>query len=265
MIRFGVTQWSLDGRGVETVHRAAELGFAAIHLDAGELGGDLRLDDPALQAGYRRAAQETGIEITAIAPGYLNDYGLTSPAGSENAERCRQIIQIAVDAAAKLNVPLVCLPSFRASEIRSEQDLQRTAEVLRETCDYAAAHNLLVATENTLGVEGNLKLLESASRPNLRVLLDTQNPCLWGHNVADLTERLRPHLSNQVHVKDGTEGHMGNARLGAGEAGFIETARALQAGRFAGDLISENDYLGERRVNAARDLAALSELFKSAG
>jgi L-ribulose-5-phosphate 3-epimerase len=264
MIRIGVTQWSLDGRGAETVRRAAELGFAAIHLDAGELGGDLRLDDPALQAAYRQAAQATGVAITAIAPGYLNDYGLTSPAGSENAERCRRLIQIAVDAAAQLNVPLVFLPSFRASEIRDDADLRRTAEVLQETCAYAAAHGLLVATENTLGAADNLKLLEAVGRPNLRVLLDTQNPYLWGHHVAGLVERLRPHLSAQVHVKDGRQGQMGNALLGAGEAGFAETMRALQAGGFSGDLISENDYLGERQANAARDLAVLSELFQAA-
>ena len=112
-VRIGVTQWSLDGRGAETVHRAAALGFGAIHLDSGELDGDLRLDDDRVRGAYRRAADETGVEIVAIAGGELNALGLTSLPGTVNATRCRDSIRIAIDAAVDLGVPVVFLPSFR--------------------------------------------------------------------------------------------------------------------------------------------------------
>jgi hypothetical protein len=54
---------------------------------------------------------------------------------------------------------------------------------------------------------------------------------------------------------------MGNATLGQGDAGFSATADSLLRNGFAGALISENDYHGERRALAARDLAVLTELF----
>ena len=83
-------------------------------------------------------------------------------------------------------------------------------------------------------------------RPNARVLLDTQNPALWGHDVAAYVERLWPRLANQVHVKDGRDGRMGNAVLGDGEAGVRRRpSAALRAHGFDGILISENDYTGE--------------------
>jgi 2-epi-5-epi-valiolone 7-phosphate 2-epimerase len=261
MIKCGVCQWSVDGAGVQALARAAELGFTAIHLDAGPLDSDLLLDDPARLAAHRQAARESGVQIGAVSPSYLNDYGPTNPPSSESARRCQQLIEIAIGAAAQLGAPLVFVPSFRAGEIRDDTDLRRTAEVLQAACDLAAPHGLLVASENTLGVEGNLRLLELTGRDNLQVLLDTQNPVLWGHDTAALTAELWPHLSDQVHVKDGHDGQMGNAALGAGQSGFAATAAVLKAHGFAGTFISENDYLGENAGRAAQDLAALAALF----
>jgi sugar phosphate isomerase/epimerase len=262
MVTIGVTQWSLDRPGAEALHQAAGLGFAAIHIDAGEVGGEMLLDDAGLRDRYRQAAEDTGVQIRAIAPGYLNDYGPVSPAGSDNARKCRDIIRIAIDAAVDLSVPLVFLPSFRAGEIRDERDLARSAEVLQEACDYAAGRPLALATENTLDAAGNLKLLEAVSRPNLYVLLDMQNPPLWGHDAAGLVRAVWPRLIHQVHAKDGTGGQMGNALLGEGEGHFLETAHTLRSLGFDGAVISENDYHGRRSANAARDIEAMIAAFK---
>ncbi len=260
-VRIGVTQWSLDGRGAETVHRAAVLGFGAIHLDSGDLDGDLRLDDDRVRDAYRRASDETGVEIVAIAGGELNALGITSPPGSANAIRCRDSIRIAIDAAAELGVPVVFLPSFRAGEIHDDADLLRTADVLAEADDYVASRPLTVATENMLDAAGNLRLLDKADRTGLGILLDTQNPFLWGHPVADMVDALWPRLVDQVHVKDGRGGVMGNSALGDGESDFVGTARALRRHGFAGTAISENDYHGEREALAARDIATVAAAF----
>jgi L-ribulose-5-phosphate 3-epimerase len=256
----GVTQWSLDGRGPETIERAAALGFETIHLDSGSLDGDLRLDDDGLRERYRRAARDCGVTIGAISGGDLNDLGLTSPAGSANATRCEMSIRIAIEAAHDMGVPLVFLPSFRAGEIHDDADLSRTAEVLAAACDHASGRPVTVATENTLSADGNLRLLRAADRSDLRVLLDTQNPALWGHAVAPMVDALWPYLVDQVHVKDGIDGEMGNAVLGEGESGFAATLAALRRRGFAGALVSENDYHGARSQLARRDIAILADL-----
>ena len=105
------------------------------------------------------------------------------------------------------------------------------------------------------------RLLAIVDRPNARVFLDTQNPAQWGHDVPAYVDTLWPHLADQVHVKDGRDGRMGNAALGDGEAGFIATAAALVAHGFDGMLISENDYAGEAAGRAAGDVALLTGLF----
>jgi sugar phosphate isomerase/epimerase len=257
----GVTAWSVDGHGPAAVHRAADLGFETIHLDSGELDGDLRLDDDAVREGYVRALRERGVTIGAIAPGDLNDLGLTSPAGSRAASRCWDSITVAIDAAAEMLVPVVFLPSFRAGEIRDDAGLRRTAEVLAAACAYVGRRAVTVATENTLDAEGNLRLLEAAARPELRILLDTQNPALWGHKVPAMVDALWPHLAPELHVKDGMDGSMGNAILGEGDSGFLSTATALRRHGYTGALVSENDYHGARSVKAGRDIAILAHAF----
>jgi sugar phosphate isomerase/epimerase len=264
-IRFGVTQWSLDGDGPGTLRLAAELGFASIHLSSGDLDGGLRLDRDTVREAYRRAASDAGVRIDAISPAGLNDLGLTSPPGSREAARCAESIRIAIDAAIDMGVPLVFLPSFRAGEIRTDDDLRRTADVLAEACEMAAGTSVTVATENTLGVDGDRALLDASGRSDLRILLDTQNPVLWGHSPPALVDDLWPFLVDQVHVKDGLDGEMGNAPLGEGDAGFDATADALRRHGFAGALISENGYHGERRVLARRDIAALTARFGTDG
>jgi 2-epi-5-epi-valiolone 7-phosphate 2-epimerase len=260
MGRIGVCQWSVDGRGVETLHQAAVLGFNAMHLDANDLGSDLSLERPEVRADYVQAAQESGVQITGLAPGPLNALGLTSPPGSANALRCRELIRVGIDAAEEMGVPLVFLTSFATGEIKNDDDLARTAEVMAEACAYAQGRPVSLATENTLGLEGNLRLLQAVGCDNLTVLLDTQNPVLWGYDVPEMVDGLWVQLSDQVHVKDGSGGQMGNSLLGAGESGFTATAGRLRAHGFAGTLISENDYLGERQVNAAPDIAAMTAI-----
>jgi 2-epi-5-epi-valiolone 7-phosphate 2-epimerase len=260
VVRFGVCQWSLDRGGPDALARAAELGFTAIHLDGDELGSaDGRTDH--VMASYADAAADKGVAIVAIAPGRLNQLGLTSPEGSERALACERSIAMAIHGAARLGAALVYLPSFGNGEILDEPGLRQTAQAIQQACDMAVVFGLAVATENTLSAADNLRLLGLVDRPNARVLLDTQNPSLWGHDVAAYVDVLWPHLADQVHVKDGRGGSMGDAVLGTGEAGFAETAAALRRHGFDGTLISENDYSGPTDGIAARDLAVLTRLF----
>jgi sugar phosphate isomerase/epimerase len=86
MVRIGVCQWSLEARGPDALVRAAELGFSAIHLDGDDLAlGDWWPDGPGAAVALEAAAATTGVTIAAVAPGRLNQLGLTSAAGSEGA------------------------------------------------------------------------------------------------------------------------------------------------------------------------------------
>lgn len=261
MLRVGVAQWCLDRTGVDALYRAKALGFSAIQLDAGEPGGAPCIGRPSIQREYQQAAADTGIEITAVAVNVLTSYGLNHPLNSDHSKKSLDFIRQAADAAACMNISLVMIPSFEEGEIRSEQDLLRTAEHLRQACLYSSARGVSVATENNLGVSGNQRLLAAAAHPALNVLIDLYNPVIWGHRTADLIRSLWPHMSNQVHAKDGVGGEMGNAALNTGQGNFLESARALQEVGFEGYLILENEYGSHTEELVAQDLATISSFW----
>lgn len=261
MYYFGVAQWCLDYNGVDAVYRARNLGLSAIQIDVGEPESEFFLGNLNLQHSYCKVAEKTGVKITGIAVNSLNYYSMNSPEGSKNARNCWDLIQVAIDAATRMNVDLVFLPSFEKGEIRSQQDLMRTAEVLRKACIYAENSEVLLATENSLGVSGNLDLLGAVGHPKLRILIDSLNPVLWGHNTSTLIKELWSYICNQIHIKDGVNGEMGNASLNTGQANLIETVKVIQELGFSGYLILENEYREQTDYLIKRDMAALQELF----
>ncbi|NJM41807.1 MAG: sugar phosphate isomerase/epimerase [Anaerolineae bacterium] len=262
MIHIGVTQWCLDRGGVDAVYRAADFGVAAIQIDAGESGVAPFLSNTAVRQGYKRAAQATGVKITGIVSNLLNVHGMTNPAGTVQANKCWDAIQMALDAAMDMDIPLVYLPSFNDGEIRNQTDLQRTAELLHKACEHVADANTVVATENTLGVAGHLALIDAVAHPSLRVLIDSLNPVYWGQRPAELLRELWPWVCDQVHAKDGTNKVMGNALLGTGEANFEETAETLKSLAFSGYVILENNYASDFEARLRTDIATLRQLFE---
>jgi len=261
MINIGIAQWCLECNRVEAIYRAADLGLSAIQVDAGEIKTESFIGNATLRKAYQEAVQNTGIEITAIAINILNDYSLNNPAGSYKARKVWDMIQRTIDTAALMDVELVFIPSFENGEIRTEQELMRTAEVLYQACVYAENRAISLASENTLGVKGNRKLLTLVNKPNLQILIDSQNPVLWGYKTSNLIKELFPYICNQVHAKDGINGIMGNATLGTGQSDFADTAKTLQSVGFSGYLILENEYEQNAEIQISHDLAIICSLF----
>lgn len=261
MVRIGVAEWCLDCRGPLAIYRAARLGLSAIHIDTEDSVANISLRSLKIQNAYRKAIDDTGVQITAIAVNSLNQFGMTHAPRSIQAERCWEMIQLALDAALNLQVPMVYLPSFNDGEIHNHRDLMRTADAIRRACVSSEGSKILLATENTLDGKGNLELLAAVGHDRLRVLIDTLNPVLWGHSTSSLVEQLWPYMCNQIHAKDGTAGEMGNATLNTGIANFEETASTLCSLYFDGYLILENQYHIETETRVAADKAAIVALF----
>lgn len=261
MVHIGIAQWCLDCKGVNAVYRSADLGFSAIQIDAGGADGAPFLDSEKTQNKYLQAVQDTGVEISAIGVNILNDYGLKNSVDSKASKEIWHFIKMSIDAAAKMGIGLVFLPSFDKNEIQNNHDLIRTIALLNNTCLYASEFKVLIATENTLGVDGNLRLFKAINHPGLKILIDTLNPVLWGHCPSDLIKKLWPYICNQIHAKDGINGIMGNASLGKGDANFLETARTLQNLGFPGYIILENEYFNDAESRVNEDMNVINKLF----
>ena len=265
MINIGVAQWCLSQQGVDAIFQSASLGLSVIQIDAGGDEGAPFLDSPIVQAAYLRAARETEVKISAIGINLLNFYGMTNPIGSNASNECWNMIQLAINAAKRMHVDLVFLPSFDEGEIRDDIGLLRTAKLLSMACDIADEHHIVVASENTLGINENRKLLTSVNRPNFKILLDTLNPVLWGYQVPEMIRGLWRYMCNQIHAKDGINGNMGNAPLNTGQANFSETVATLFSLNFNGYFILENEYKQQAKKRLKEDINTLRMLWREQG
>jgi sugar phosphate isomerase/epimerase len=260
MSRIGLAQWCLGCTGPEAIDRTAELGIDLIHLDFGVPGEDNCLGPKKWRKLFRLACENQQVEVGALAVNVVERIGLLDSRTFKSA-KCQEIAQRAVDTAAAWHVPLIYIPSFHESEMRNEQDINHTADFLRKLCVYAEGCAVEVATENTLGVNGNLQLVRQTDHPKLRILFDSYNPFLWGHRPSELVEALRQHFCTQIHMKDGRNRGMGNASLGEGEGRFHETAKSLVASGFNGKIILENDYKTNGKQLINKDVGVLRAYF----
>jgi sugar phosphate isomerase/epimerase len=232
-----------------------------VQIDVGTPGSDYYLGNPEVLDAYRRFSEKSKVAIVGIGAKFVNDLGMTSNEGTQADRNCQALIATAINAAIALGTHFVFFPSFRKSEICGKEDLFNTARLLKQACIQAAPYGIEIGSENSLGCEGNRKLIEMVGEPNFRILIDTYNPVIFGHSVSCILQELTPYISNQVHVKDGIGGRMGSAPLGAGEGRFFETIKTLKTLDFDGMILLENKYLVDTERRVAEDLAVLARLF----
>lgn len=253
-MNIGVTQWTLDKQGVAGLARASELGFNALQLGAG------MVDDSNLSE-YLSASQETGIKLLSIGVNSANNISLLGSASDR--DKGIAFIEQAIVRAKALSIPLVYVPAFGASEMKTDADIKTTAHILSDLATHAAEQGIEFASENTLNAPQQLELLALADNPNLKLFFDTQNPVLWGHDSAQLVIDLKDQLCSQLHLKDGKDGQMGNSLLGEGEAKFFETVKAIKKLERDFVFISETDYSIDAELRAAKDIATIRQVFAS--
>ncbi|OUN00291.1 MAG: hypothetical protein BAA02_02130 [Paenibacillaceae bacterium ZCTH02-B3] len=256
--RLGICQWSVDAEGADICRFAAELGLEGVQLEIGTYEDGFPLSRPSVQREFLDSASEYGVRFTSIAARVTDQYDMTQPAGTEDSRIVWEAIVRSIEAAEAMKIPSVMIGSFLASDIKTEEDLVRTAEVLTDACDYAAKRGIVIAAENVLSPDDMHRMAKMIGRPNLKLLFDTQNYKLFrGYDPAEALERLAPLLCDQVHVKDGSGGQISAALLGEGDSGFFRTMETLKKIGYSGWLLLENYYFKEPLRSRQPDLVKL--------
>lgn len=244
----GVTTWFLPERGVAGLRWAQQLGFVAVHVDARDLA-ELGSTE------FAAAARDLGVDPIGVAAVEIEEIGL------ESREPARRAISDAIELAKDLDADLVYLPAFGSAAIASTADLVRFAGLLRYAIDSAEDH-VKVAVEAPMAADDLAKLFHEVDDSRLRLLLDTQNPTLWGHPVGPIVDAFAQ-VIGAVHVKDGS-GTMGNRQLGHGDADLVHTLSRLAVNGYTGRFVIENDYRSASTIAAFLDRSALNDLWGTA-
>ncbi len=254
----GITQWSMPGNRDYTLRLAKQLGFDAVQLEFGSWENGMALSHSRLRNLYREESKELGIKLLPLTINALCRYGVVNGLDTQDGKIAKDTILASLEAAADMGMEGVTMPSFGAGTIRSDRDYGYTVEALRFACEQAASYGLTVYTENVLDARGMTQLFRDCGMEQLRLLFDSQNYSVFGHDYAvDVLQTHWDRLGSHLHVKDG--GEMGTMLLGTGSSPFAQVMDVLRERGYSGTIVLENNYGSLPLCAKAKDRFELAE------
>lgn len=243
-IRYGVCNWIMDSLGDPSCCAAlAKEGFAGIQLDLGSHTDCFPLSYGPVQTEWKRQAALHGLTLCSIMINEVMRNGMIAQEGSSERKTAEQAIRVGIETAAAMGVPRVVVPSFRASNINTEDDFQRTAACLKQACTIAAPLGVTVASENVLA-PAEAKRLNIQAGESLELYVDLFNYAFWSDVLlAEALPELMLLNGNELHIKNGTMEHPGSIPMAVPGIAQLEASLShLKHQTFNGWIFLENFY-----------------------
>jgi len=242
-VKLGICNFCLPGTGLFAPQLVKEAGLDGMSIEYGAYEKGYPLSQKVLRDLYLDAQQKYGIEYANVGCSDGDFLPFHMRPSDPRFETVRKAHFDAVDAAAYMKIPAVFFSNFNASLVETEEDMEYTAKRYQELCDYAGEKGIQIGCECPLSVEKQLELVDRVGKANFKLFYDSDNYSYFtSYKQVDVLDGIYPHMLNQLHVKDSTEGHIANALLGTGVSDFRGSIAYLKEHGYAGWLIIENLY-----------------------
>ena len=200
-VRVGMTDWNLGQRGdITKITLAREIGLDGIQVSVQyPTDGKPTLRDPATQAAFKRAALDNGIQICSLAIGNPGKSRLpmhTNPAFAI-------LLVEAVEIAHNLGTNNILLPVLGDShiDVTSQAQVDSFVAMMKEVARYAEKRGVVVALEDWISAEDNIKIVDAIGSEYVGVYYDCHNIV---PRVKDIyvEPKLLGKRIHQIHVKN---------------------------------------------------------------
>jgi L-ribulose-5-phosphate 3-epimerase len=231
-LSLGVTDWNLNlGANPESVPKAAELGFQGVQISFGRalVDGKLPADQPHLIARYLGLSQQQHVVIDGTCVDKLHDNGLKSD------PLAMKWVSDAIRLTRELKTKVLLLPFFGRWAIKSEAEMGRVGDALRELAPDAERAGVILGLEDTISAEDNVRVMDMSRSKNVLVYYDIGNSTKAGFDVVKEIRWLGKDRICQFHFKDNP--HL----LGEGTIQFGPVAQAIRDIGWAGWVNLETD------------------------
>jgi sugar phosphate isomerase/epimerase len=203
-IRIGMTDWNLGKRGdVAKVTLARQIGLDGIQVSLTFPTDDgPHLRDPKVQQQFKQAALDNGIQICSLAIGSPGKSRLplhTNPAAAV-------LLVEAIEVARNIGTNNILLPILGDSHINMEdrREVDTFVAMMKEVARYAEKAGVVVALEDWISAEDNIRLLDAIGSDFVGVYYDARNIKSRVHDPYGEPTRLGKRI-HQVHVKNGSK------------------------------------------------------------
>lgn len=231
-VRIGVTDWNLQQTGkIEAVALAARLGFDGVQVSLGRtpVSDKLPLDDSAVQSRYLAAAKQHGIALAGTCLDILHvDHLKDNP-------RAQKWVADSIPITANLKAEVVLLPFFGKAGLANHTEMDYVARILKELAPAAEKAGVTLGLEDTISAEDNVRIMDRAASPAVKVYYDVGNSTLAGFDIVKEIRWLGAQRICQMHLKDNPH------YLGEGKIDFPAVMKAITDIGFRGFANLETD------------------------
>ena len=255
-LRIGVTDWNLKlSADPEAVPTAARLGFQGVQVSFGRhlVNGKMPADDPQIVARYLELSKQHKCPIDGTCVDRLHDNGLKSdPLASKWIEDSIRLTKA-------LHTRVLLLPFFGRWALKTRAEMDHVGDALRDLAPAAQSAGVILALEDTISAEDNVRIMDRSRAENVLVYYDVGNSTIAGFDPVKEIRWLGKDRICQFHLKDNP--HF----LGEGKIQFGPIAEAIKSIRFHGWANLETDTRpGERDPDMKRNLAYIRGILENA-
>lgn len=221
----GACDWSLGkGSDPSAFNIAAQIGLKGIMVDMGSAENNLHLRDKAVQQQYREASSVTGVKISSIAMGVLNNVPYKS------APETEQWVWDSVDVAKALGVNVVLLAFFNNNDLRNDAAGKKEVIArLKKVAPHAEKNGITLGIESYLDAAEHMDIIDKVGSNNIKVYYDFRNTADAGFDTVKEFKKLGKSMVCELHMKE--NGYL----LGKGTLDWPAIGKAVYESGYYGD------------------------------
>jgi len=195
--KIGVCDWQINKRSdPAALEVAKKIGLDGVMVDIGSLKNDLHLRRPEVQKSYKEAARQTGVAVSSIALGLLNDIPLKSD------PRAEKWLADSVDVCQAMRLKVVLVPFFGKGDLKGDKaGTDAVVAAFKRVAPKAEKAGVILGVESWLSADQHVEILHRVGSPAVGVYYDVGNSQQAGYDVCKEIRFLGKRIC-EFHAKD---------------------------------------------------------------
>ena len=196
--KIGACDWSLGKNcDIGAFDIAKKIGLDGIMVSMGSESNQLRLREISVQQEYLQYSKATGIEISSIALGELNNIPYKSD------PRTEQWVWDSVDVARNLSVPVVLLAFFGNNDLRNDtKGKEEVVRRLKKVAPHAEKNGIILGIESYLNADEQIDIIEQVGSKSIKIYYDFCNVADAGYDTVKEFKKLGKDRICELHMKE---------------------------------------------------------------
>lgn len=196
--RIGACDWSLSKNAdPDSLRVAKQIGLSGVMVNMGSLNNDLHLRKKDIQDEFLRVSRETGVAISSLAIGALNDVPYKSD------PRTEQWVWDSIDVATRFEVPVILLAFFSKNDLRNDEaGIKETITRLKRVAPKAEKAGVILGLETYLDAAGHQRIMDAVGSTAVKVYYDFRNTADAGHDPIAEFKKLGRDAICELHMKE---------------------------------------------------------------